>query len=166
MLRHAQSRIPLLAIVPMLVTLLAIQLSGCDGAPTTAPAFPTTALTIKGQRFVMELAATEKQREQGLMHRQALPDDHGMLFLFARTHTLSFWMANTPLPLDLLYLDENGKIVDILSLKPNDTTPVPSSAPSRYAIELKRGTADKLDLHVGDTIALPADLPKPEPDPE
>jgi uncharacterized membrane protein (UPF0127 family) len=152
---------------PLAPGLLAVLLllSGCGNSPTTAPAAPTIDVKLKDKHFAMEIAATEKQREVGLMHRDSMPADHGMLFLFDKPKVRAFWMAHTSLPLDLIYLDQHGKVVDVLPLVPNDTTPIYSSSPILYAIELNRDAAGAADVHVGDQIDLPKDLPPAEEDP-
>jgi uncharacterized protein len=149
---------------PCLVAILLL-LTGCGNSPTTAPAGPTIDVKIKDKHFALEVAATDKQREVGLMNRKSMPADHGMLFLFDKPRVRAFWMSHTTLPLDLIYLDEHGKVVDVLPLVPNDTTPIYSSSPILYAIELNRDAAGLADVHVGDHIELPKDLPVAEEDP-
>jgi uncharacterized membrane protein (UPF0127 family) len=133
--------------------------SGCSNpAGTSAPA-GTITVTLGSQPITLEIANTPDAREQGLMFRDTMPADHGMIFIFADERPLSFWMKNTRLKLDLLYLDAQGKVLDILTLYPHDLTGVPSSAPAQYAIELNTGTAERVGLKVGDTIKLPGNLP-------
>ena len=148
-----------------LIVLLLAPLSACNGAPpATAPAAPTVDVKIKDKHFALEIAATAQQRETGLMHRQSMPAGHGMIFVFTQPHVLSFWMKNTLIPLDIIYVDGHGKVIDILPLAPKDETAVESSGPAQYAIELNRGAAAAADLHVGDVIELPKTLPAAEED--
>ncbi len=162
---HLQNRF-VFARLAAVMCIAAILLPGCNGAATSQPAAPTIDVKLKDKHFSLEIAATEKERESGLMYRKTMPADHGMIFLFATAHSLSFWMKNTLLLLDLIYLDAHGKVIDILPLAPNDETPVTSSRDALYAIELNRGAAADADLHVGDVIELPKKLPTAEADPQ
>jgi len=109
-----------------------------------------------GQRtFQLEVARTETELEKGLMERDAMASDHGMLFVFSDEKEISFWMKNTRFPLDILYLDHADKIVSIHQMKPYDLTPIPSDFPAQYAIELNLGAADGAAVHVGDIVPLP-----------
>jgi len=99
----------------------------------------------------VELALTADDRASGLMHRESMASDHGMLFKFDQTRLILMWMKNTPLPLDMLFLDSTGTVVGIAK----DTTPfsesiIPSPAPVRYVLELNAGTAAKRGISVGD----------------
>jgi uncharacterized protein len=87
-----------------------------------------------------EIADTEELRMTGLMHRRALGANDGMLFVFEKAQMLRFWMKNTSIPLSIAYIDGNGKIIDILHMKPFDTSVTyPSSRKARYALEVNRG---------------------------
>jgi uncharacterized membrane protein (UPF0127 family) len=105
-----------------------------------------------------ELAATEADRERGLMFRQELGQDTGMLFVFDEPGPHAFWMKNTLIPLDMLWLDDNGKIVSMAeSAQPCKTAECPtypSRAASSYVLEVNAGFAKKHHLRVGDTLAI------------
>jgi len=117
--------------------------------------FETTQITIKGKKFTIEIADTDPKRERGLMHREEMPAGHGMIFVFDKPANYQFWMKNTNIPLDLIFLDASGKVVGICNLKPHDETPVGCGKESLYAIELNAGTAKKIGLKVDHTITLP-----------
>lgn len=118
----------------------------------------------------LELALTESEQVHGLMHRQSLPDDGGMIFVFANDKVRAFWMKNTLIELDILYLDKDGRVVSIHTMKPekpqqpeeNDLAyelRLPSyysQAPARFAIELKGGQAQMAGCKVGDLIEIGA----------
>ncbi len=88
----------------------------------------------------VEIADTEQLRMNGLMYRRALDANEGMLFVFEKEQMLRFWMKNTSIPLSIAYVDRNGIIIDILDMKPFDTTMTyPSSHRALYAIEVNRG---------------------------
>jgi uncharacterized membrane protein (UPF0127 family) len=117
--------------------------------------FETIQAKLKDKPFTLEVADTDAKRERGLMNRDTLAADHGMLFVFDSAGRYAFWMKNTKIPLDLVFLDGSGKVVGIYSLKPNDETQVACDADSLFAIELPAGTAKTLDLKTGDTATLP-----------
>ena len=128
----------------------------CERGRQVAPEqYGIVHMDIGSQPFTLELAATEKTRQHGLMHRQSMPQDHGMLFVFADEQPLSFWMKNTLIPLDIVYLDRGGKVVSISQMKPLDETGIPSQFPAKYAIELNQGTAARVGVKVGDVLNVP-----------
>ncbi len=120
--------------------LFAILILALCGAHALADqAFPELVLEIKGHPLTAEVAATDPQRAQGLMHRRMLPENRGMLFVFPYTAPQSFWMMNTYVPLSIAFLDENGTIVNIADMKPLTTDSHRSTKPARYALEMNLG---------------------------
>jgi uncharacterized membrane protein (UPF0127 family) len=115
---------------------------------------------LKGKHFDIEIAADDASRERGLMFRDTMPADHGMLFLFERPAMQTFWMKNTHIPLDILYFDQNYKLVNVQPRVPpchsagNDCTGYPSRAPAQYVLELNAGVADKLGVKEGDELKV------------
>lgn len=99
--------------------------------------------------FDVEVADTAERRARGLMFRTDLPEDRGMLFVFERTQPVSFWMQNTPLPLDLVFIGEDGRVIDILAGEPFSTASIAPDKPSRFVLELHRGTSDNVALEPG-----------------
>jgi uncharacterized membrane protein (UPF0127 family) len=118
---------------------------------------PTTTMRIGSEQFTLEVADEDKEREVGLMNRRSMPGNHGMIFVFPREERLSFYMKNTLIPLDILYLDADGDVVSIHQMQPLDLTSIPSRAPAKYAIELNLGTAARLGLKPGDRLEIPRD---------
>ena len=105
------------------------------------------------QRIAVELAVTPAQRAQGLMYRERLPADAGMLFLYSAMQPVSMWMKNTLLPLDMLFIAEDGRIVRIAERAvPGSTATISSMQPARAVLELNGGTAARLKIQVGDRI--------------
>lgn len=105
---------------------------------------------------VIEIAVAnnDSTRSLGLMDVRNLASNQGMLFIFDRQEVQSFWMANTPLPLDLLFADENGTIVHIHSnARPYSRSQIPSIYPARYVVEVNAGYAMARDLRAGQTIS-------------
>ena len=106
--------------------------------------------------FNVELANDPMKRQRGLMYRQVMADDAGMLFLFSDERQRSFWMKNTYIPLDIIYISRNGEIVSIAKhTKPHDETPVPSYLPATYVLEVNAGITDRLDIQEGDLLCHP-----------
>jgi uncharacterized protein len=103
----------------------------------------------------VEIAATDVERERGLMKRTALAEDAGMLFVFDREQQLSFWMKDTLIPLSIAYINESGRIVDIQDMQPLDETPHPSTEPAKYALEVNQDFFVARGIHVGDKVELP-----------
>ena len=110
---------------------------------------------IGRETFILELAITAAERSRGLSNREFLADDGGMLFVFAQESTLSFWMKETLIPLDILFLDQERRIVNIHTMHPQPGVPTGqltlyrSSAPAQYAVEVNAGIAAELELAPG-----------------
>lgn len=102
--------------------------------------------------FYVEIADTEESRSQGLMFRDELPEDHGMLFVFDRDQRMSFWMKNTSIPLSIAYISSDGVIREIHDLEPHNLDPVRSSRSARYALEVNRGAFERNGIETGDQV--------------
>ncbi len=162
------------------VVLLALLLAGCGAAAdsdhqsrnasgataarkessTGQPGLRTVVIDASGGKKVrvrVEIADEPWERARGLMYRTALGKDRGMLFVYPEERELSFWMKNTLIPLSIAYIDSEGRITDILDMKPLDDRPpnYVSSEPVRYALEVNQGFFDKNDVNVGDHAELP-----------
>ncbi len=107
----------------------------------------------KRERLLVELAENALQRSQGLMYRQELKDGAGMLFIFEREDTLSFWMKNTYIPLSIAFFSETGLLIDIQEGKPLSTEHIVSRRPARYALEVPLGWFEKKDLKLGTVLS-------------
>jgi uncharacterized membrane protein (UPF0127 family) len=119
--------------------------------------FPTSELTIvsaTGQhRFKIEVAETPAQMTQGLMFRSSLAPDAGMLFDYKQPTAATMWMRNTLIPLDMLFVDMQGRIVNIHQRAvPQSLDLITSAAPVRAVIELNGGTAARLGIQSGDRV--------------
>jgi uncharacterized membrane protein (UPF0127 family) len=112
-------------------------------------------MRIGDQAFTLEVAATDTDRQFGLMYRKSLPPDRGMIFVFPDAAPRSFWMRNTLIPLDILYLDETGRVVSVAQMKPLDESGVPSGGAAKYAIELNEGTAKRVNVSAGAKLDIP-----------
>jgi uncharacterized membrane protein (UPF0127 family) len=136
------------------IELLACLLMGC-GPSTAKSKLPTTPMTIGSKTFTLEIAATQDAREFGLMRRDSMPPDHGMIFVFQTPQKLPFWMKNTRIPLDIIYVDEQGKVDSVKQMQPYVETPVSSEGAVKWAIELNQGAAATAGVKAGDVLTIP-----------
>jgi uncharacterized membrane protein (UPF0127 family) len=122
----------------------------------TDPA-PLVAITDGGEKsFAIEIADDTAERSRGLMFRQTMGDAHGMLFVFEQSRPVGFWMKNTPMPLDLLFVGADGKVKAILPGEPFSEAPISPGEPVRFVLEVKRGIAAKNGIEDGDRLRHPA----------
>jgi uncharacterized protein len=103
----------------------------------------------------VEIAENDSDRSQGLMYRESLGEECGMLFVFEEEQQLSFWMRNTLVPLSIAYIDSEGEIVSIHDMEPLDETSVPSEGPAMYALEVNQGFFEEEGVEVGDMVEIP-----------
>ena len=103
--------------------------------------------------FTVEVAATPEQQERGLMFRKSLPGDHGMLFPYDPPADVSFWMKNTLIPLDIVFIRSDGTIVRITHAKALDLTPLPAGEPVAAVLEIRGGRAAELGIKEGDVAS-------------
>ena len=140
----------------MRILLLAISVLLCSACLAREPQ-----VVLKGERFTVELAETQQKQALGLMFRDSMPDDHGMLFIFPAEGFRSFWMKNTRIPLDILYFDEDLKLVSVAeNAQPCRTRrcpSYPSEGPAKYVLELNAGKAEELGVRPGDELRLRLD---------
>jgi len=106
--------------------------------------------------FTVEISDTEASRERGLMDRRNLPDDLGMLFDFFKDQSVNFWMKDTYISLDMIFIRSDGRIVAIAeNTRPLSERLIPSGAPVRAVLEVKGGTARRFGIQMGDQVAHP-----------
>lgn len=122
---------------------------------------------LAGQRYAIEVADDDPERARGLMYRDALPADRGMLFIHDAEEPQAYWMKNTRIALDILYFDSRRKLVsqqrDVPPCSLGDACPpYPSNAPARYVLELNAGEAARLQLQDGAELQFGPGIPKPE----
>jgi uncharacterized membrane protein (UPF0127 family) len=127
--------------------------------------FEETPLAIEAasgtHAFEVELAVTPEQRRQGLMFRESLDADRGMLFDFGRTAPVTMWMRNTYIPLDMLFVDDDGRIQRIAEdVQPLSDTLIGSGSPVRAVLELPAGTTAELGIEAGDRLVHPMFAPR------
>ena len=165
----------------LLLTVVFASPSGCkkQPAPVALPItlvepadtrLPTEEITIGGKIFTVELAFLSRTRQRGLMFREHLLEDAGMLFIFSRSKVQSFYMKNCLIDLDIVYIEADGRIARIATMP----APAPGEAlqyyssdvPVNFALELAAGTAQELNLQPGQKITFPSRIGRIIPDPD
>ena len=139
-----------------MVLAAAMSLVGCEGAPTTAPAMlPTCTMQIGTKTYELEMARSSAEQEKGLMKRDSLPDNHGMIFIFDADRLQQFWMKDTRIPLDIIFCDHAGRVVSVATMQAYDLGNTSSIEPAQYAIELNAGQAKAAGVERGNTLTIP-----------
>jgi uncharacterized membrane protein (UPF0127 family) len=164
-MRRARRSVRTAALLAILLLLALIAAACSDDNPPPAVAAKTYPITLTqgGQtaQLNIEVAATELEREQGLMLRQSLADDTGMLFLFPVESTIGFWMKNTYIPLDIAYIDDSGHIAEIREGKPLDETVLTPAKPYHSTLEVAGGWFERHNMTTGAMVTTPSNLPTP-----
>ncbi len=109
-------------------------------------------IQVDGHDLQVELARTHEEQSQGLMHRDAMPEDQGMLFVYQDVRKRSFWMKNTRIPLSIAYIDRDGVIVHMADMTPFSADGVPSLYPVKYALEVNQGWFAAHEVDKGDRV--------------
>ena len=169
----------MLRLIP--VFFLAALLAACgQPAPEQTPAEPaeetinipfrkdgTLTLSRDGQTYRtldIEIADTDSTRTRGMMQRESLPKDSGMLFIFEREEEQGFWMANTPLALDLIFVRADGRILSVAKyIQPMRTETVPSNGRAMYVLEVEAGYSDSIGIIEGDVMSFERTAQEPSP---
>src|SRR3982074_1207269 len=129
-------------------------ISGPAAAATVPPLEDGTKSGV--QVFSVEMATTEQEKETGLMYRKELPDGKGMLFDFSPEQQISMWMKNTYIPLDMIFIRADGRILRIAeNTEPQSTRIIPSGGLAKGVLEVIAGTAKKYGIQPGDRVAHP-----------
>ncbi|VVB80979.1 putative ACR [uncultured archaeon] len=112
------------------------------------------AVTFDNVSFSVEVAQTQQEKARGLMFRESMPDNHGMLFVFDKSGPLSFWMKNTLIPLDMVFIDGNMTVVDVKTAVPCKADPCASYKSSgMYVLEINAGLAEKYGIKNGSVMS-------------
>jgi len=131
-------------------------LGGCGAqqtpeAPSVPPKPPVEpyVITLDGHRLTVEVAISDTERNRGLMHRDRLDENRGMLFVYDAEARLSFWMRNTFIPLSIAFIDRQCVVRDVRDMQPLDETGVTSRVPVLYALEANQGWFRKRGIRIG-----------------
>lgn len=132
---------------------LGLQCSSDPPASDAAPSFEDGRLAFVQPNgdtlttIALAIADTDAERQRGLMRQRSLGYDRGMLFIFEEIDSTGMWMKNTPLPLDIAFVDDEGRILNIArGTTPFSETAITPAAPNKYAVEVRAGFADKFGL--------------------
>ena len=137
------------------LVVLAAALAAAPGvwAQDPAPAkLRTIPIKVGGHPLKVEVADNDAARTRGLMHRQAMGRNDGMLFVFAEPGYHSMWMMNTYIPLSVAFLDAQGRILNILDMQPKTQDTHTAAGPARYAVETNKGWFDEKKIKAGDKV--------------
>jgi uncharacterized protein len=119
------------------------------GAHAWAADLPEMVLSISGHKLTAEVAANDRHRMTGLMHRRMMPEYRGMLFVFTETAHHAMWMENTHIPLSVAFVDSQGVIVNIADMKPHTRNSHAAAKPVKYALEMNAGWFTKRGIKRG-----------------
>jgi uncharacterized membrane protein (UPF0127 family) len=111
-------------------------------------------LILKEKKIKVEVVRSEGEKAKGLMFRESLEKEEGMLFVYEQEEILSFWMKNTRIPLSIAFIDKSGKILDIQDMEPFSLKSHISARPAQYALEMNQGWFKKNGIKVGDVVKL------------
>ncbi len=133
--------------------LVLILILGCSASRKTG-------IGINGKVFYVEIAKTPEQREKGLMHRKNLKENEGMFFIFEEEDKYWFWMKNTFIPLDIIWISAGRKVVDVSkNNQPQNLNPITPSVKAKYVLEINAGLAEKFGIKPGDEVVFNAPDP-------
>lgn len=146
--------------VPFLTTRDTAESTSSNSAPASANFTKEGEVTFwrdgkKIRKIDVEIAENQAERSKGLMYRPYIPDSVGMLFIFEQSAPQGFWMKNTSIPLDIIYVDENKKIVSIAkNTKPYSEESIPSLGNAQYVVEVNAGFSERNNIITGDAISF------------
>jgi uncharacterized membrane protein (UPF0127 family) len=132
---------------------LLLFLIGCNEQSPSG--MTTVKMQLGNKNFTLEVADRDGTRAYGLKRRDSMPDDHGMIFVFDHPQELRFWMEDTRIPLDIVYIDSTGHVVSVKQMKPFDRETTPSDGLAQYAVELNKGAAEAAGVKPGMALKIP-----------
>ena len=121
---------------------------------------PRMELTAGEHQLTVYVARSAEERAMGLMHRRELPENEGMLFMCDSRKVLAFWMKDTPLPLSIAFLREDGTVLKVADLEPHDLEGESSGHPVRFVLEVNQGWFEERELGPGTRFCGPVFLPE------
>ncbi|MEM7054549.1 MAG: DUF192 domain-containing protein [Pseudomonadota bacterium] len=134
----------------LIVALMLLTVVGCRAAEPWAE--------VGGKRYYVQIADDDQERQQGLMFVDSMPDNEGMLFTFRSMEPRAFWMLNTRIPLDILYLDDELRIVawslNTPPCRTRNCPNYPSERPAQYVLEVNAGEMEALGVEIGDVVTV------------
>lgn len=146
---QALSAAPGPGVARTLQALFAVLLLWLQAASVGAEPLPTRELAIADRTLVVEIADTPETMSRGLMFREYLPEDHGMLFIWPAEQVVGMWMKNTRIPLSVAFIDRDLRIRNIADMEPHSRRVHASQGPVRFALEVNRGWFDHNGITAG-----------------
>jgi uncharacterized membrane protein (UPF0127 family) len=142
-----------------ITAVLLLMVAACSGGQSAAQA-KRLSIVVRGHVLEVEIVADDVSRARGLMFREEMADNGGMLFVYPADEPMGFWMRNTPLPLSIAFLDGRGRIINIADMEPFDERMHFSEGEARYALEVHQGWFARRRIGPGDQceFTLPAGL--------
>jgi hypothetical protein len=134
------------------LVLLALEALACGPRSDGTEELPTATIHVGNHRLTVEIAATPAARARGLMFREELDPERGMLFVFPDERVLEFWMRNTEIPLSIAFAQASGRIVRIADMEPRSEALVSSGVPAKYALEVNQGWYAAHAVQSGDSL--------------
>jgi uncharacterized membrane protein (UPF0127 family) len=131
---------------------LSVILGAISASPDCVQAFERKSMRVGSHTVTVEVADTAMKREQGLMHRNHLPEMHGMLFVFDAPRKVCFWMRDTPLPLSIAFLDARGRIVNTQDMEPLSEALHCAPSEVTQALEMNQGWFERHGVKAGDKV--------------
>ncbi|WP_049972203.1 DUF192 domain-containing protein [Haladaptatus cibarius] len=137
---------------------------------TNAEENVSASFVTNGERtnVTLEVANSPDERSQGLMHRESLPENHGMVFVFDEAQPQTFWMKNTPLPLDIIFISADGTVINVEQADPQPNASdleldrYSSDEPAKYVVEMRQGFANREGIESGTTFVFDGERPTTE----
>ena len=126
---------------------------GCEATTQPQSNLATVTMKVGNKTYTLEVADNDDSPQRGLMRRDSMPADHGMIFVFKEPQKMAFWMKNTRIPLDIVYVDANARVDSVKQMQPYVETGVWSEGPIQWAIELNQGQAS---VKAGEALEIPA----------
>ena len=142
---------------------LCILLTGVSCREKGSSSLPVVQLKAKGHEIEAEVASKPAAQMTGLMFRKSMPKDHGMLFVFPDSAPRMFWMKNTLIPLSIAFMDEKGKILNVLEMPPLTENTFPSNGPAKFALEMNTGWFERNGCGAGEVVEGVLQAPPAEP---
>jgi len=130
--------------------------AGC--ARTGQPGLRRVTLDVAGHAVLAEVAANEEDKAKGLMFRERMGENEGMIFVYDRPDTLYFYMKNTQIPLSIAFIDSQGVIIRIVDMQPHDLRSHSSVMPAQYALEMNQGWFARRGIEAGARVKWPGGL--------
>lgn len=146
-------------VVPLLILDVLIRELPVSAQAETKVTFEKRKIKLAGRVLTVEIADTSDKRAQGLMFRESLPKDHGMLFVFESEEEMAFWMKNTLIPLSIGYFDRNKKLINSMEMEPAPATEMNpktyhSAKPAMYALEMTKGWFSRNKVGAGTAFSF------------